>query len=144
LWYPACAERAEKEVGRLPSFERRLGLVLHLDNRMRNEFDVLAGLLLERGDDLRERLVLAGVEPLLPPHHEVGAPGAERRWEKHGGKDDGANWRHGWSQSIRGSILPTIAPIVPVAKNLARPVCYGEDAMSQSGRKSGSRVCSRE
>ena len=43
------------------------------------ELDLLAGLLLEGGDDLPDRRVLLGVEALLPPHHEVGGPGAERR-----------------------------------------------------------------
>ena len=46
---------------------------------MENELDLLAGLLLEGGDDLPDRRVLLGVVPLLPPHHEVGGPGAERR-----------------------------------------------------------------
>jgi hypothetical protein len=46
---------------------------------MECEFDLLAGVLLEGGDDLRDRLVLLGIEPLLPPHNEVGGLGAERR-----------------------------------------------------------------
>jgi hypothetical protein len=33
---------------------------------------LLTGLLLEGGDDLGARLVLLGVEALLPPDHEVG------------------------------------------------------------------------
>ena len=46
---------------------------------MENELDLLAGLLLEGGDGLPDRLVLLGVVPLLPPHHEVGGLRAERR-----------------------------------------------------------------
>ena len=37
-----------------------------------DQLDLLSGVLLERRDDLGDRLVLLGVEPLLPPHHEVG------------------------------------------------------------------------
>jgi hypothetical protein len=44
-----------------------------------DELDLLAALLLERCDDRTDRLVLLRVEPLLPPHHEVGSPRAGRR-----------------------------------------------------------------
>ena len=46
---------------------------------MEDELDLLAGLLLEGGDDLLDRLVLLGVVALIPPHHEVGGLRAERR-----------------------------------------------------------------
>ena len=46
---------------------------------MEDELDPFAAVLLEGGHDLPDRLILLGVEPLLPPHHEVGGPGAERR-----------------------------------------------------------------
>jgi hypothetical protein len=56
---------------------------------MERKFDLLVGLLLECGDDLRDRLVLLRVEALLPPHHEIGTAGAERRHGKRRGKNDG-------------------------------------------------------
>ena len=46
---------------------------------MEDELDVLAGFLLKGGDDLPDRLVLLVLIPFLPPHHEVGGPGAQRR-----------------------------------------------------------------
>ena len=54
-----------------------------------DELDLLAGLLLEGGDDLRDRRVLLGVEPLLPPDDEVGGPGAERRQDERYGAQSG-------------------------------------------------------
>ena len=47
--------------------------------------------LLEGGDDLPDRLVLLGVVPLLPPHHEVGGLCAERRQNQRRGKNQGSN-----------------------------------------------------
>ena len=38
-----------------------------------------------------------GVESLLPPHHEVGGPGAERRQDERYGKNDGASAHRGAS-----------------------------------------------
>ena len=61
---------------------------------MEDELDLLAGILLEGGDDLPERASSWG-RTLLPPHHEVGGPGAERRQDHRGGKDNGANSQHG-------------------------------------------------
>ena len=55
------------------AFSRRLTL------RGLNELDLLAGLLLEGGDDLLDRRVLLLVEALVPPDDEVGGPGAGRR-----------------------------------------------------------------
>ena len=46
---------------------------------MEDELDLLAGLLLEGGDDLPERRLLLGVEALFPPHHEVGGAGRRRQ-----------------------------------------------------------------
>ena len=54
-----------------------------------DELDLLAGLLLEGGDDLPDRRVLLGVEALLPPDDEVGGPGAERRQHERNGEEDG-------------------------------------------------------
>jgi hypothetical protein len=73
---------AEQEVGRLPDRKCCLGFVEHFVLGGLNELDVLASLLLEGGDDLPDRLVLLGVIPLLPPHHEVGGLGAERRQDE--------------------------------------------------------------
>jgi hypothetical protein len=47
--------------------------------RMEDQLDLLAGLLFEGGDDLPGRLVFLRVVALIPPHHEVGGPDAERR-----------------------------------------------------------------
>jgi hypothetical protein len=41
---------------------------------------------LEGRDDLRDRLVLRGVVPFLPPHHEVGGLCAERHHEQRRGE----------------------------------------------------------
>ena len=50
---------------------------------MKDQLDLLAGVLLEGGDDLPDRLVLLRVLALIPPHDEVGGPGAERRHGEH-------------------------------------------------------------
>jgi hypothetical protein len=39
---------------------------------VKRELDILAGLLLEGGDDILDRLVLVRVVALVLPHHEVG------------------------------------------------------------------------
>ena len=62
---------------------------------MENELDLLAASLLEGGDDLPDRGVFLGVEALLPPDHEVGGPGAERRQDDRYGKNDGARAHRG-------------------------------------------------
>ena len=63
---------------------------------MEGELDLLAGVLLEGRDDLPERLVLLGVVPLLPPHHQVGGFCAERRWQdQQRDEDNGAHRHHG-------------------------------------------------
>jgi hypothetical protein len=59
--------------------EGRLDLVRDLGLRVEGELDLLAGLLLERGDDLPDRLVLLGVVAFLPPHDEIGGLRAGRR-----------------------------------------------------------------
>ena len=66
---------------------------------MEDEFDLLAGVLLEGGDDLPDRLVLLGVEPLLPPHHEIGGPCAERCGHEQSGKYRADHLDHGKSPS---------------------------------------------
>ena len=68
---------AEQEIGRLPDFDRGLDLDLAIIVRGEVELDLLAGFLLEGGDDLPDRLVLLVVVALLPPHDEVGGTGAE-------------------------------------------------------------------
>jgi hypothetical protein len=70
---------AEGEVGRLARLERGRYLIEHLILCGLHEVDLLAGLLLEGGDDLPDRFVFLGIEPLLPPHDEVGGLGADRR-----------------------------------------------------------------
>ena len=84
-----------------------------------DELDLLAGLLLEGGDDLRDRLVLLGVEALLPPDHEVGGPGAERRQDDRYGKNDGASAHRGASPmgitDNRGAFLAAATGATPAA-----------------------------
>jgi hypothetical protein len=58
---------AIQKVGRAPDRERRLGFIEDFILCGLDELDPLAGVLLERGDDLPDRLVLLGVEALLPP-----------------------------------------------------------------------------
>jgi hypothetical protein len=87
---PPAYNSAVQKVGRLPSRERGSGLVVHLILPRLNELDLLAASLLEGGDDLPNRLVLLGVEPLLPLHHEVGGLGTGRRHDDRRGKNDGS------------------------------------------------------
>jgi hypothetical protein len=61
---------------------------------MEGELDLLAGLLLERGNDLPERHILLGMEALIPPDDEVGGPGAGQRQHERGGEEDGPS-QHG-------------------------------------------------
>ena len=56
LSHPAFAAGAEQEIGRLPGLERRLRPVPTAHPVRLDELDLLAGLLLEGGDDLRDRL----------------------------------------------------------------------------------------
>src|SRR3954466_8968691 len=56
--------------------------------RAEDKLDSLARLLLEGGDGLADRLVLLGVDALLPPDDEIGSPGAERRERERGGEED--------------------------------------------------------
>ena len=85
-----------------------MGLVEHLVLCGLDELDLLAGLLLEGGDDLRDRLVLLGVEALLPPHHEVGGPGAERRQDDRYGENDGSSAHGGASPYGRSRLVDQV------------------------------------
>jgi hypothetical protein len=75
----ADVEDAEDEVRRLSRLDRRHDLVRKLLFGMQNELDLLAGLPLEGGDDLPDRVVLLRVVALIPPHDKVGALHAEGR-----------------------------------------------------------------
>ena len=94
---------AEGEVGRLAGLERRRDRRRMLVPWMEDQLDLLAGLLLEGGDDLLDRLVLLGVVALLPPHDEVGGPRAERRQHERSGEKDGSNPHGRRSLTINGS-----------------------------------------
>jgi hypothetical protein len=48
--------------------------------------NILASLLSKGGDDLPECLLLLGVDPLVPPYHEVGGLRAEWRQDECGGE----------------------------------------------------------
>jgi hypothetical protein len=52
--------------------EARSGFIEHVVLRVLDEPDLFPGLLLERGDDLDDRLIRLAVKALLPPYHEVG------------------------------------------------------------------------
>jgi hypothetical protein len=77
---------AEGEVGRPPGRERRLDLVRKLVG-IQNKLDLLAAVLLERCDDLPDRLLLLWVIALIPPDDEVGGLRAERRHDEHRGEN---------------------------------------------------------
>jgi hypothetical protein len=81
--------RAEQEIRWLPSRNRGERLGLNIIEGWLFELDLFSGLLLEGGDDFPDRLVLLRVEPLLPPHHEVGGVCAERRYCERRGKKNG-------------------------------------------------------
>jgi hypothetical protein len=77
-----------QEVGRPPRLQRG-GDVGLCSVRLPHEFNVLAGLRLEGGDKLCDRLVLLGVPPLLPPDDKVSGLGSKRHQHERGGKKDG-------------------------------------------------------
>ena len=54
---------------------------------MEDEFDLLAGLLLESRNDLPDRLVLLRVVAFVPPDDEIGGLGPERCHSEHRGKN---------------------------------------------------------
>jgi hypothetical protein len=80
----------EGEVGRLARLQRRHDVVRKLVLWELDEFDLLAGILLEDGDDFPKGRVLLGVVTLVPPHHKVGGLCAERRHREHHGKNRGS------------------------------------------------------
>jgi hypothetical protein len=79
----------KQKVGRAPGRERRLGFTVDFILCGLDELDLLAGLLLEGGDDLRDRLVLLWVKTLLSPDDQVGGLRAERRHHERRGEDNG-------------------------------------------------------
>jgi hypothetical protein len=62
-----------------------------------DELDLLAGLLRERRDDLRNRFVRLGIEPFLPPDREIGGAGGKRRQGDRCGENNGSSARRGAS-----------------------------------------------
>jgi hypothetical protein len=82
------ADHGEEEVGRTPSgLDQSQCLVDKLLVRVEDELDLLPTVLLERRNDLPDRLVLLVVLSLLPAHHEIGALCAERRDGQRRGKN---------------------------------------------------------
>jgi hypothetical protein len=79
--------RAERKVGRSARRQRRLELLREFRLLIEDEFDMLTAVLLEGRDGLPDRLVLLRVEPLIPPHHEVGGLRAERCQDQHHGQN---------------------------------------------------------
>jgi hypothetical protein len=57
---------AKEKVWRVPGHDRLLGSVEDLVLLRLNEFELLAGLLLERGDNLRDCFIFLGVKSFLP------------------------------------------------------------------------------
>ena len=74
--YSVRSKPKAKSGGR-PGLERRLDLVRKLCLGIQDKLDLLAAPLLERCDHLPDRLALLGIVALVPPHDEVGGPGAE-------------------------------------------------------------------
>jgi hypothetical protein len=85
---------AESEVGRLADLERRLDRLWKVVPWMEDQLNLPAGLLLEGGDDLLDRLVLLRGVALVPPHDEVGGVGAERRHHEDRGQCNGSTAHH--------------------------------------------------
>ena len=73
---PTRTRRRSRVAGPPRALPQSVRQLLH---GMEDQLDLLAGLLLERSDDLPQRRVLLRVVALVPPHDEVGGPGAERR-----------------------------------------------------------------
>jgi hypothetical protein len=76
--------REDEVGGSPPGLERRHKVGPKFFLRTKDQLDLLTAILLERRDDLPDRLVLFGGLSLLPPHHEVGGLGAERREDQRG------------------------------------------------------------
>jgi hypothetical protein len=74
----AAKQQAESEIGRLAHLERRHDLVGKLLKWIEDQLDLLAALLLERGNDFLERLALLRVVGFVPPDDELGGLSAER------------------------------------------------------------------
>jgi hypothetical protein len=60
-------QEAEQEVRRLTRFYGGLSLARQIRLIVEDQLDVLPGLLLKGGDGLPDRLILLGIEALLPP-----------------------------------------------------------------------------
>jgi hypothetical protein len=90
LGSPLSADERVQEIRRRPGLERGVGLVEHLVHRGLNEFDVLAGLLLERGDDLPDRLVFLLVEAFVPPDDQIGGLRTARRHHERHAQNNGS------------------------------------------------------
>ena len=99
--------KAEGEVGRPAGLDRRLDGAGQFPHGIEDEFGLFASLLLEGGDDLSEGIVFLGVESLVPPHHEIGGPGARRRQEQRG--DDGCDQSLHERHSARICLIRAIA-----------------------------------
>ena len=114
---------AEQEVGRRARLKGALGLLQGLILCWLDELDLFAGLLLEGCDDFAERLIRLGIEAPFPPHHEVGGPGAEGRDDQRGGKDNGANSRHGRLPEVIAQHTPIAAASVAPIPHFRLPQC---------------------
>jgi hypothetical protein len=69
---------AEGEVGRAAGLERGHDLARKICLGIQDELDWFAASLLEGGDNIPDGLLFLCVVALIPPHDEVGSPGAER------------------------------------------------------------------
>jgi hypothetical protein len=56
---------------------------------MEDQLDLLAGFLLEGGDDLPDRIVFLGVVALVPPDDEIGGVCAQRRQNERQSNENG-------------------------------------------------------
>jgi hypothetical protein len=78
------------EIGRLARLERCDDLGRKLLDWIEGALDLFAGLLLEGGNHLGQRLFFLRIPGVVPPHHEVGCLRANRRHDDCRSKNDGS------------------------------------------------------
>ena len=102
-----------RKSGGAPACDAASRLCSMISSAWLDELDLLAGLLLERGDDLADRLVLLGVKPFSHQTTRSAALGAERRIGR------AAAARTTGDQPLHGSSLRRICLIRAIASSTA-------------------------
>ena len=95
------------------------------------DLDLLSGLLLDGGDDLRERLVLLGVVRLVPPHDEIRGAHAERRHHERRGENCGFTAHSAFSPGSTAKYV-----LAPGARQRPHEI-WGEQVSSVKGMRLG-------